>query len=254
MLDQITPLILTYNEIANIERSIKALSWAKKILVVDSFSDDGTVEYCQAIPNVELKQREFDNFANQCNHALVNWVDSPWVLSLDADYIVTPELVDEFRVLNSESTTDDCFGYSVGFLYAMQGRVLRGSLYPPRTVLYRGNSARYVQDGHAHRIKVDGLVGGLNEKIIHDDRKSHARWFDSQVKYAKQEKQKLKAANFGELSLADKLRCIPLLSLLLMVPYLLVYKGLAFSGVAGVAYLKERLIAEWLLQKELFFR
>ena len=49
MLDQITPLILTYNEAPNIARSLGALSWAQDIVVVDSFSDDNTVEIAKSL-------------------------------------------------------------------------------------------------------------------------------------------------------------------------------------------------------------
>jgi len=98
----IIPIIITFNEIDNIERTLNALKWAKKVIVVDSFSDDGTVEYCQSQTNVQLVQREFDGFANQCNYAL-DLVDADsWVLSLDADYVLTEELQKELSDLSAK--------------------------------------------------------------------------------------------------------------------------------------------------------
>ena len=70
MLENITPLILTYNEALNIERTLQHLTWAKKIIVVDSYSTDGTLEILYSIPQVEVFQRMFDYFADQCNYGL----------------------------------------------------------------------------------------------------------------------------------------------------------------------------------------
>src|SRR6185369_1762222 len=99
MLDQITPLILTYNEAPNIPRSLEALSWAKDIVVVDSFSDDNTVELAKSFPQVRLFQRAFDSHRNQWEFGLKETgISTPWVLALDADYVLSDELVADRRV------------------------------------------------------------------------------------------------------------------------------------------------------------
>ena len=54
MLERITPLILTYNEAPNIARAIGGLSWAREIVVVDSFSDDETIQIATSFPNVRV--------------------------------------------------------------------------------------------------------------------------------------------------------------------------------------------------------
>src|ERR1043166_10204756 len=70
MLDQITPLILTYNEAPNIARALAGLSWAKEIVLVDSFSDDETVAIAKSFANVRVLQRVFDNHRNQWEFGL----------------------------------------------------------------------------------------------------------------------------------------------------------------------------------------
>ena len=65
MLDQITPLLLTYNESPNIQRILNKLDWAREIVVVDSFSDDDTPTILGNYPTVRMFQRRFDNHANQ---------------------------------------------------------------------------------------------------------------------------------------------------------------------------------------------
>ena len=86
MLEKITPLILTYNEAPNIRRTLEHLTWAKEIIVIDSYSTDETLEILSAIPQVKVFQRKFDSFAVQCNYGLEK-ITSEWVLSLDADYV-----------------------------------------------------------------------------------------------------------------------------------------------------------------------
>ena len=65
MRSDITPLILTYNEEPNIERTLQRLHWAKQIIVIDSFSTDKTLEILSLDHRVKVYQRRFDNFANQ---------------------------------------------------------------------------------------------------------------------------------------------------------------------------------------------
>ena len=92
MLDQITPLILTYNEDPNINRTLKKLTWAKRIIIIDSFSDDATLEILGQYPQVELFQRKFDTHGAQWNFGLGK-ITTDWVLSLDADYILSDQLI-----------------------------------------------------------------------------------------------------------------------------------------------------------------
>src|SRR6185295_4953185 len=100
MLDQITPLVLTFNESPNIGRALERLTWAKEVVVVDSFSTDDTLALARGFPNVRVVQRAFDSFADQCNFGLEQ-IQTPWVLSLDADYILSQELVRELTQLST---------------------------------------------------------------------------------------------------------------------------------------------------------
>src|SRR5437868_6761935 len=97
--DDLTVMILSYNEEANIGRTLRALSWAKHILIVDSGSSDGTLDVVRACPQARVVTRAFDSFANQCNFGLKQ-IDTAWVLSLDADYEVSKALVSEIQSLS----------------------------------------------------------------------------------------------------------------------------------------------------------
>jgi glycosyltransferase involved in cell wall biosynthesis len=242
MLAAITPLILTWNEAPNIGRTLQKLTWAKRIVVVDSFSTDETEAICRQFPQVEFVQRRFVSFADQCNFGL-GLIRTPWVLSLDADYVLSDGLVAELERLAPGPEA----GYSARFVYCVHGRPLRGSLYPPRTVLYRREGARYRDDGHCHRVQLEGAIGRLRGVIYHDDRKSLSRWLLAQDRYATLEAQKLVATPKRMLSRPDRLRRLVWLAPGLVFFYTLLGKGLLFEGWRGWYYVFERTLAETLL-------
>src|SRR6185503_1237397 len=98
MLDQITPLILTYNEAPNIARTLDSLRWANEVVVVDSLSTDETVKIAAGFSNVRVVQRAFDCHRNQWEFGLKQTsIATEWVLALDADYIVTTDFLDEIQ-------------------------------------------------------------------------------------------------------------------------------------------------------------
>lgn len=239
----ITPMVLTYNESANIERTMQRLSWASRVLVIDSGSTDGTLELLKTFPQVQVVHRSFDSFAEQCNFGLQQ-ITSEWVLSLDADYVLTEELIEELKSLAPVSEID---GYKVGFRYCIEGHPLRACLYPPRAVLYRREKARYHNDGHGHKVAILGRVGDLKAKMHHDDRKSLSRWLSSQDKYALQEAEKLCAADPAQLPLQDKLRLTCWAAVPASLIYTLLVKGTLWDGWRGWYYALQRMLAEMLL-------
>lgn len=242
-LDNVTPMILTWNEEVNIGRTLSKLTWAPRIVVVDSYSDDGTLEIASQFERVVVIQRKFVSFADQCNAGL-SAVDTPWVLSLDADYMCTQSLI---RSIEELPDTPDANGFVVRFVMAVLGRPLTASLYPPRMVLYRREMAQYRQDGHAHRVSVAGRTGLLAGKIVHDDRKALSAWMAAQIRYAKDEATKLTTASHADLGLIDRLRrsmvTVPMLTPL----YCLFVKGLVLDGWPGWYYTAQRTIAELIL-------
>src|SRR5436853_6996478 len=90
MLDSITPLILTYNEAPNIGRTLEQLRWARDIVVVDSFSDDDTLEIISRFPQARVYQRKFDSHDRQWNYGLRETsITTEWVMALDADFVLS---------------------------------------------------------------------------------------------------------------------------------------------------------------------
>jgi hypothetical protein len=140
----------------------------------------------------------------------------------------------------------------VSFKYCVNGRPLRGSLYPPRTVLYRRRGAHYERDGHAHRVAVGGTTQRLSSVIYHDDRKPLDSWLAAQARYAVNEVQKLRSTAREDLTLVDRLRRTGWIAPLVMPFYCLLAKGLILDGSAGVEYTLQRTYAEVLLALRLW--
>ncbi|HSS19390.1 MAG TPA: glycosyltransferase family 2 protein [Pyrinomonadaceae bacterium] len=245
MLTEITPLILTYNEAPNIRRTLEKLTWARDIVVVDSFSDDETCEIVREFPQVRMVQREFDNFAAQCNFGLTETgIATDWVLNLDADYVLTAELVDELAGIRPAV---DTAGFRAHFTYCIFGRRLRSGIYPPVTVLFRRAGAVFKADGHAHRVVVNGPVKNLRAAILHDDRKSLSHWFGAQSRYTKLEAVKLLSSNPETLGWTDRIRRWRVVAPVAMVFYCLFIRGGLIDGWAGFYYAFQRSLAELML-------
>ena len=245
LLDKITPLILTHNEAANIGRTLEELRWASDIVVVDSFSDDETVEILKHFPQVRLYQREFDSHAAQWNFGLKETgISSEWVLALDADYVLTDEFVKELKTLNPNGSTH---GYQSSFRYCIDGRPLKSGIYPPVTVLYRRGAGVYEQDGHTHRVVIDGHIDTFRSPILHDDRKPLSRWFEAQIRYTKLEADKLLSSDPRSLSWKDRIRLWRVVAPVAVLFYCLIVRGGILDGWPGWYYAFQRLLAESML-------
>jgi glycosyltransferase involved in cell wall biosynthesis len=244
--DQVTAMVLTMNEEANIGRCLDRLTWAKQALIVDSGSTDGTLKIVERYRNARVVHRPFDDHAAQCNFGLAQ-IDSPWVLSLDADYELSERLVEEIGRLEDNGTA----GYAAPFIYRMYGRPLRASLYPPRVVLYRRELATYRREGHGHRVAIEGLIGRLDGKIYHDDRKPLSRWLASQQRYARLEADHLLAARPSEFGRVDRMRLKAWPAPIVVFFYTLFWKRCLLDGWPGWLYVLQRLTAETMLALEI---
>jgi glycosyltransferase involved in cell wall biosynthesis len=247
LLHDITPMILTFNEEANIGRTLAKLAWAKRILIIDSGSTDRTIEIANQYSQVKVIRRDFDTAAFQCNFGLTH-VESEWVLSLDADYVLSDELVAEIAELRPSSSVR---GFWARFIFQIYGRSLRASLYPPRAVLYRKSSAGYLDEGHTQRVRIDGQLSHLNHPIYHDDRKPISRWFSSQARYVSLEARYLLSQDRSTLRSVERIRLLMVPAPIMVFFYVLIVKRCLFDGWPGWYYALQRVCAETMLSIEL---
>jgi hypothetical protein len=254
-LADITPLVITCNEEPNIGRCLDRLRWASRVLVIDSGSTDRTLAICAEFPNVEVLHRDFDHHTAQWNYGLA-WVRSRWVLTLDADYLLNAEFVAELGSL-PDNVPERV--WHARFHFFARGRRLRGSLYPPRAILFDPAWQRYRQDGHTQSLRpIPGLVPGprnfLKAAIDHDDRKPLSRWLESQRKVAVLEAEKLSQTPAAGGGLPDRLRRMIWPAAPAAFLYTLVFKGVVFDGWAGWFHVLQRTYAELLLSLALLER
>lgn len=157
--------IITYNEeraLADCIRSCEDV--ADEIVVLDSFSTDRTEEIARSFPKVRFARHVFDGHIEQKNRA-VGLCRNEWILSLDADERLTPELREEIRALEP----GDVDGFRVPRLTFAMGRPIRHSgWYPQRKVrLFRRSRARWAGDNPHDYVVVEGKAADLRGDLLH---------------------------------------------------------------------------------------
>lgn len=249
-LSAITPIVLTYNEAANVGRTLRSLEWALRAVVVDSGSTDATERIVRRYPNANWFVRPFESHQMQWRFAIEQTrITSDYILALDADMLVPPAFVAE--ITTSEFMVRGFHGGRVGFRYHVNGRPLLGSLCPPQIRIFRRGSVTIQQPGHTQTFSVAGPVYSFRSKLIHDDRKSFERWVLSQLNYSRLEARRI--AGESRPRLRDWLRRAGVMP---PIVWLLSYlrAGGPLVGAAARHYAYERLIYEALLATQLTTR
>jgi glycosyltransferase involved in cell wall biosynthesis len=162
---QISATIITLNEERNIARAIDSLSCVDEVLVVDSGSTDQTREIALR-HGARVIEEPWRGYAGQKNFAAYS-ATHDWILSLDADEQVTPELAEEILALKRTGPAAD--GYSFPRLAQYLGRWIRHSgWYPDRkTRLYHRARAEWIGEYVHESVRVKGSVGELHGDLLH---------------------------------------------------------------------------------------
>lgn len=179
----LTAIILTYNEAKHIQDCIESVRFADHILVFDSFSQDETVSLAQQA-GADIIQRPFDHYAGQRNAALDSVAGhADWVLFVDADERVTPQLAEEIRRVIQ---TPEFAGWRIPRHNYIFGRLTRGAGWFPdyQTRLLRVGAARYDPARQVHElVLLDGPEGTLENPLLHDNYDHVAQFHHKQQAY-----------------------------------------------------------------------
>lgn len=172
----ITAIILTKNEEINIVDCIKSiLSVVKRIVVVDSFSTDKTVELVKSL-GVEIYQHSFENHAKQYMYAIdIAKIETIWTLRIDADERLTVDSANELMKICNENTNTNVTGIVLRFKKNFLGRDLyHGGVYPWKKLScyktkYGTIENRYMDE---HIILSCGTVVEMKNDSLHFDFKN----------------------------------------------------------------------------------
>lgn len=184
----ITAMVFTLNEEIHLPSCLESLRWCGEVVVIDSFSTDGTPETAAGL-GARVVQHPFEGFGSQRNWALENSEPRyPWVLILDADERVPPELADEIRLVLAD-VSPATGAFRIRRRFHLWGRWLRhSSLYPTWVVrLVHKDRVRFQNRGHAETQEVRGAIGELKSDLIDENLRGIDSWFTRQNCYAGKE-------------------------------------------------------------------
>ncbi len=187
----LTAIILTLNEEKNMKECIESIkTLAKRIVVVDSFSTDATVEIAKEL-GAEVIEHEFVNQAQQFIYAIETLnIDTKWILRLDADERFTEKSLEEAERLTTEHADDDVNGIVVRFEVNFMGKALKhGGIYPFRKlVIYKNGTAHMENRNMDEHIVLDsGRSIEMKNDCLHQDFKNISVWIDKHNKYSSRE-------------------------------------------------------------------
>jgi len=178
-------ILITKNEAAHIGDCLDAVRpLAAQIVVVDSGSTDDTVDIARAKGATVVVTADWPGFGPQKNRAL-DLATQPWVLSLDADERVTPDLAHAIRqVVAAGARALDA--YKMARLSNFCGRWIRhGGWWPDHVVrLFRRGSARFTEDLVHERVETRGKVGVLGGHLLHDTYPDMDHVMQKMIRYA----------------------------------------------------------------------
>lgn len=168
-------MIIAYNEAKNLPHCLDAVrGWVRRIFVVDSGSTDGTPELAER-HGATVVHHDWEGYARQKNWGLENLpFESDWILILDADEEVTPELRAKLEEIASRPSSEvPESGFSINRLTYFLGRPIRHCGYYPSYHLrfFKRGSARYEDRAVHEHLMVQGPIGAISTPMLHNDRR-----------------------------------------------------------------------------------
>lgn len=192
-MSDITAVIITKNEEKNIVECLESIrGFVKRACVIDSGSDDRTVELARSFDFVDLYSHPFENYARQFNWGLDNTnITTRWTLRLDADERFTPELCSELESTLAAHADDDVNGFILeAWLYFMGRKLVHGGSRKKKLMVFKTGIGR-VEDRRMdeHTLLSEGRALPVREKFLHYDFKDLTTYVKKLNWYATREMQ-----------------------------------------------------------------
>ncbi|MDP9044897.1 MAG: glycosyltransferase family 2 protein [Pseudomonadota bacterium] len=165
---RLSVILITRNEAANVADCLASVAFADEWIVVDAGSSDATCEIARQHAAHVTVTADWPGFGVQKGRALA-LARGDWVLSIDADERVTPELATHIRAVVEGSAATGPAGYEISRLSNFCGQWMRhGDWYPDRVLrLFRREAARFSDDRVHERLEVVGPIGRLRGHLLH---------------------------------------------------------------------------------------
>lgn len=178
-------LIITLNEENQMKALLADLDFADEIIVIDSFSSDDTEAICQSFEKVKFIQNKFEDYSSQRNFA-IGQAKNDWILFLDTDERLTPELKNEIVNTIQFNKTYTAFFFYRTFMF--KNKVLHFSgLQTDKIIrLFNKNFAKYSTDRLVHeKLTVNGKTGAFKNKLIHYSYSDYKCYKSKAIQYGK---------------------------------------------------------------------
>lgn len=183
--NKLSVLIITLNEEAHMHELLSDLDFADEVIVVDSYSNDRTKDISTSFKNVRFLEHTFENYTAQRNFA-IDQAKNNWVLFIDADERLTPELKEEIiQTVNSDTDVSAFLFYRKFFF---KKRTLHFSGWQTDRIfrLFKKDKARYTYRRLVHeKLDVEGKVDVFKNKLIHYSYSDYESYKGKMIAYGK---------------------------------------------------------------------
>jgi glycosyltransferase involved in cell wall biosynthesis len=241
----VTAYVMARNEEPNISNCLRALKkCGLRAVVLDSGSTDRTRDLalgCGARVEDYQYRDHLEALRYICQERTAK---DQFALVLDADMVISPDLVAEAKALLSKERAD-VVAAPVAMYWNGQ-KLDRGSLCPPKAFMFRGGAHYFEAAGHAEVLLPGARAFVAEHHIIHNDLKPFGAYLASQMRYSNN---LVHRRSMRKLSWRDRLRTTPLMMLAAPL-FSYFFKGGVFSGRAGLGYALDRLIAEAIMFRQ----
>lgn len=194
--NKLSAVFITYNEIIHIDEVLTNVQFADEIIVVDSFSTDGTVERIKKRPNVTLIQRPFVNYTDQKSYAM-SLASNDWILFMDADERLTDRLKNEIlKTINGDASAVAYYFYRT-FMFGQKILRFSGWQSDKNFRLFRKSKVAFTKERIVHEtLIVEGEVAALKHKLIHYSYKDFEDYKGKMIKYGQMKAQEELAKDY----------------------------------------------------------
>tara|TARA_R110002049_G_scaffold306173_5_gene504200 strand:+ start:3691 stop:5511 length:1821 start_codon:yes stop_codon:yes gene_type:complete len=183
--EKLSALVITFNEIRNIEALLENLKFADEIIIVDSFSTDGTLEKIKERPNITLIQRPFKNYTEQKSYTL-SLATNKWVLFIDADERIPDALQHEILATINNSKRK-AVAYKTYRVFMFNNKVLRycGWQNDKNYRLFNKEKVNFSTKRIVHEtLEINGESSILKNKLVHYAYYNYKVYKEKRIKYA----------------------------------------------------------------------